>query len=79
MKKGNVMKKSLIALLLAVCLVLSLVLVSCGDDPYDDSEEPQTVTPHPETDPPAGTEEDETDSSLGIGVDTEEGWGEIHR
>ena len=77
-KKGNVMKKVLLALLLALSLVLTLALASCGGDSYDDSEEQQTVTPHPETEADE-TEAEETDSSLGIGVDTEEGWGEIHR
>ena len=66
-----------IALLMG-CLLAVSALASCGGDSYDDSEEQQTVTPHPETEADE-TEAEETDSSLGIGVDTEEGWGEIHR
>lgn len=75
------MKKILISLLLAMSLLASVALVACGGDgEYDDSEKPQTVEPHPdETEEPGSETQAETDSSLGVAVDTEEGWGEIHR
>ena len=74
------MKKTLIALLLALTLVLSVVLVACGDTPEESTNGGvETVTPHPETDPAETEAPVETDGALGVVEDTEEGWGEVHK
>ena len=86
--KGTVMKKILLSLLLVACLMLSVALVSCGDD-YDDSESRLPVDSTEsdsgsgesgsDSDVGSGTEtEKEPDSALGVVEDTEEGWSEIH-
>lgn len=81
------MKKILIALLLALTLVLSVVLVACDDTPDESTGEIDTVTPHPDESDSEGTgsegtdseTEVETDGALGVVEDTEEGWGEVHK
>ena len=80
------MKKTLLSLVLAASLLLSVMLVACDDggnntgDDYDDSESRLPVESH-EDDPSASESETEkeTDSALGVVEDTEEGWGEVHQ
>lgn len=80
------MKKTLLSLVLAASLLLSVMLVACdgggnntGDD-YEDNESRLPVESH--EDDPSESEsetEKETDSALGVVEDTEEGWGEVHQ
>ena len=83
------MKKTLLSLVLAVSLLLSVMLVACdgtgnntGDD-YEGSESRLPVESHEDDTDPAGGDasetEKETDSALGVVEDTEEGWGEVHQ
>ena len=73
------MKKTLIALLLALTLVLSVVLVACTNTPEESTGGIETVTPHPDTEPEETAAPVETDGALGVVEDTEEGWGEVHK
>lgn len=80
------MKKTLLSLVLAASLLLSVMLVACDDggnntgDDYEDNESRLPVESH-EDDPSASESETEkeTDSALGVVEDTEEGWGEVHQ
>lgn len=84
--KGIVMKKTLLSLVLAASLLLSVMLVACdgpgnntGDD-YEGSESRLPVESHEEDTSASESEtEKETDSALGVVEDTEEGWGEVHQ
>ena len=83
------MKKTLLSLVLAASLLLSVMLVACDDggnntgDDYEDSESRLPVESHEDDTDPAGGDasetEKETDSALGVVEDTEEGWGEVHQ
>lgn len=80
------MKKTLLSLVLAASLLLSVMLVACdnggnntGDD-YEGSESRLPVESHEEDTSASESEtEKETDSALGVVEDTEEGWGEVHQ
>ena len=78
--KGLVMKKILLSLLLAASLLLSIMLVACDskDDRYEAGESRLPVETHGDEDD-AYESDEETNSSLGVGEDTEKGWSEIHR
>ena len=73
------MKRIAISLLLILTLILSMALVACDDDEYDEHEEfvPNTTekAPLPEVDP----EDTEADDVLGVGADTDDSWGAIQR
>ncbi len=73
------MKKTVVALLLALSLVASLVLVACDDEKkeYDDYEEFQTNSTEKETLPPEKV--DDGDNVLNVGADTDDSWGPIQR
>ena len=79
--KGLVMKKILLSLLLAASLLLSIMLVACDskDDRYEAGESRLPVETHGDEDDDAYESDEETNSSLGVGEDTEKGWSEIHR
>ena len=76
------MKKLLISVLLVLALTASAMLVACDGGDYDDSEDRQSVETHGDEEGNGGesdSTEKETNSSLGIVEDTDEGWGEIQQ
>ena len=72
------MKKTLLAILLVLSLVMSLAFVACeGEKESETGEEIQVNSSEKETS--AETPEQEENDVLGVGADTDDSWGPIQR